>query len=59
LRHGLDFDYAKHGWAFCNRDMLEGKVERLRKLAACLFRQMNPRHAVLETIVARLQKERG
>jgi hypothetical protein len=39
--------------------MLEGKVERLRKLAACLFRQMNPRHAVLETIVARLQKERG
>jgi hypothetical protein len=49
----LDFDYAKHGWAFCNRDMLEGKVERLRKLAACLSSD-DPRHAVLETIVAHL-----
>ena len=25
----LEFDLAKHGWAFCNDDMLRGKVEQL------------------------------
>ena len=45
----LDFDYAKHGWAFCNEAMLRGKLPRLRELAA----QLEPndeRHQLLETI---------
>lgn len=29
----LEFDYAKHGWAFCNKQMLEEKLIRLSTLA--------------------------
>jgi hypothetical protein len=29
----LAFDYAKHGWAFCNADMLEGKIIRCEDIA--------------------------
>jgi hypothetical protein len=45
----LDFDYAKHGWAFCNREMLIGKVERLRELVKALNLN-DERHEQLATI---------
>ncbi len=54
----LEFDMAKHGWAFCNRAMLEGKVVRLEELAKRL-KTNDKRHAVLEAITLRLQEMEG
>jgi hypothetical protein len=45
----LDFDYAKHGWAFCNASMLTGKIERLTELAKALPPN-DKRHTELEHI---------
>lgn len=48
----LDFDYAAHGWAFCNADMLAGKIERLEMLASKLA-PTDERHQRLANIKAR------
>jgi hypothetical protein len=29
----VTFDYAKHGWAFCNKEMLGAKIIHLTQLA--------------------------
>lgn len=28
-----DFDLAKHGWAFCNREMLKRRLPQLKQIA--------------------------
>jgi len=43
------FDLAKHGWAFCNKDMLEGKVKQLREIAKSLP-AWDQRHEILRRI---------
>lgn len=46
----LDFDRAKHGWAFCSADMLRGgMLERLEQLATQLT-QYDNRHEELAVI---------
>jgi|HubBroStandDraft_6_1064221.scaffolds.fasta_scaffold641981_2 hypothetical protein len=45
----VEFDLAKHGWAFCNADALRRKILRLEELA----KQLQPddaRHAMLAHI---------
>lgn len=39
----LDFDLAKHGWAFCNAEMLRGRISRCELIAARLAPD-DPRH---------------
>jgi len=52
----LNFDYTKHGWAFCNDDMLVGKTIRLQELAKCLA-STDKRHEILQQIrAARFKK---
>lgn len=48
----LDFDMAKHGWAFCNKAMLEGKIDALEELAKALQAD-DKRHGELERIKQR------
>jgi hypothetical protein len=48
----LDFDYAKHGWAFCSKAMLAGKIDRLALLAE-LLQPDDKRHQELERIVSK------
>jgi hypothetical protein len=50
----LDFDYAKHGWAFCNKPMLLGKIERLEEIAKTLSID-DKRHMTLKTIKATVE----
>ena len=45
----LEFDMAKHGWAFCNNDMLHGKLIQLREIAKRLP-VGDRRHDVLDYI---------
>jgi hypothetical protein len=45
----LEFDLIKKGWAFCNREMLAGKIERLEELASALP-PSDPRHKMLAHI---------
>jgi hypothetical protein len=49
----LDFDLAKHGWAFCHSEMLRGKVSRLEELAKRL-EPSDPRHDLLASIKEKL-----
>jgi len=49
----LAFDYTKHGWAFCNQQMLRTKVERLEELAEKLPKT-DPRHQDLILIKSHL-----
>jgi hypothetical protein len=54
-RAQLDFDLAKHGWAFCNKPMLLGKIERLEEIARTLSLD-DKRHMTLKTIKATAEK---
>lgn len=42
----LAFDMAKHGWAFCNTAMLEGKIKQCEMIAQRLAAD-DPRHKTL------------
>lgn len=44
----LDFDYTR-GWAFCNDEMLRGKVDRLKEVVKHLDPK-DPRHATLRVM---------
>lgn len=47
----LDFDLAKHGWSFCNDDILRSKIHRCEQIA----QKLNPfdkRHHTLEQMKA-------
>ena len=45
----LDFDLAKHGWAFSNPTMLRPTLERLRKLAQSLAPD-DKRHEIVNMV---------
>lgn len=46
----LDFDFAKDGWAFCNKDMLDGKISMLQELAKAL-EPTDVRHQDLQNLI--------
>lgn len=52
----LDFDRAKHGWAFCNQAMLKGKIEQMEEIAQRL-KQLDPRQATLNFIKEQYAKK--
>lgn len=45
----LAFDMAKHGWSFCNKDMLGAKLKQLSRLSEKLSNS-DRRKAELRTI---------
>lgn len=45
----VDFDLTKHGWAFCDKHLLQGKLERLRELIKYLH-ATDERHEILRVI---------
>lgn len=53
----MEFDLAAHGWAFCNQDMLLGKIERLTEIAKRLPAH-DPRFERLEVIKTYLTRKR-
>jgi hypothetical protein len=54
----LDFDMAKHGWAFCNKAMLKAKMLQLNEIAKRLSPK-DERHETLAKIVSTLEQMNG